>query len=94
MNRQEQSLRLYQAIERLCMQAGTEIDETVDWLCGNHGGMHKLFDSFFGPKPAQRRPLTDEQLEAMAEMHVTDCYFDTLKFARAIEAAHGIKGQS
>lgn len=39
----------------------------------------------------ERKPLTDEQLEVMAEKHVTNCYFDTLKFARAIEAAHCIK---
>jgi hypothetical protein len=30
--------------------------------------------------------LTDEDLEAMAEKYVTNCYFDTLKYARAIEA--------
>jgi hypothetical protein len=30
--------------------------------------------------------LTDEEYEAMAEQYVTNCYFDTLKFARAIEA--------
>jgi len=30
----------------------------------------------------------------MAEKYVTNCYFDTLKFARAIEAAHGIKGDA
>jgi hypothetical protein len=41
--------------------------------------------------PPPRQPLTDEKLEEMAEAHVTDCYFDTLKYARAIEAAHGIK---
>ncbi len=41
--------------------------------------------------PPHRKPLTDEQLEAMAEKYVTNCYFDTLKYARAIEAAHGIK---
>ena len=39
------------------------------------------------------KPLTDEQLEAMAENYVTNCYFDTLKYARAIEAAHGITGE-
>ena len=44
-------------------------------------------------QPAQRKPLTDEQLEAMAENYVTNCYFDTLKYARAIEAAHGITGE-
>jgi len=41
--------------------------------------------------PTQRKPLINEQLEAMAEKYVTNCYFDTLKYARAIEAAHGIK---
>jgi hypothetical protein len=30
--------------------------------------------------------LTDEEYEAMAEHYVTNCYFDTLKYARAIEA--------
>jgi len=38
--------------------------------------------------PPQRewKGLTDEEYEAMAENHVTNCYFDTLKYARAIEA--------
>ena len=30
--------------------------------------------------------LTDEVYEAMAEQYVTNCYFDTLKYAKAIEA--------
>jgi hypothetical protein len=30
--------------------------------------------------------LTYEEYEAMAEDHVTDCYFDTLTYAKAIEA--------
>ena len=30
--------------------------------------------------------LTDEEYEAMAEHYVTNCYFDTLEYARAIEA--------
>ena len=30
--------------------------------------------------------LTDQNYEAMAEQYVTNCYFDTLKYARAIEA--------
>ena len=30
--------------------------------------------------------LTDEEYEAMAEQYVTNYYFDTLKYARAIEA--------
>ena len=38
--------------------------------------------------PPQREwvGLTDEEYEAMAEQHVTNCYFDTLKYAKAIEA--------
>ena len=30
--------------------------------------------------------LTNTEYEAMAEQYVTNCYFDTLKYARAIEA--------
>ena len=30
--------------------------------------------------------LTNEEYESMAEKYVTNCYFDTLKYARAIEA--------
>jgi len=30
--------------------------------------------------------LTDEEYEAMAEQYVTNCYFDTLEYAKAIEA--------
>jgi hypothetical protein len=29
--------------------------------------------------------LTDEEYESMAEKYVTNCYFDTLKYVRAIE---------
>jgi hypothetical protein len=29
--------------------------------------------------------LTDEEYEALAEKHVTNCYFDTLTYARAVE---------
>ena len=38
--------------------------------------------------PPQRewQGLTDQDYEAMAEKYVTNCYFDTLKYARAIEA--------
>jgi hypothetical protein len=38
--------------------------------------------------PPQREwvGLTDKEYEAMAEDHVTDCYFDTLMYAKAIEA--------
>lgn len=66
MSKNEQGLRLYQAIERLCMQAGTDPDETVDWLCGQHGGMSKLFQSYFSPKEPNGEPLAN-QLANQAE---------------------------
>jgi hypothetical protein len=52
---------------------------------------HKAINALRG-RVEQLKPLrpwvvlTDEELEAMAEMYVTNCYFDTLKYARAIEA--------
>jgi hypothetical protein len=37
-------------------------------------------------KQREWQGLTDEEYETMAEQHVTNCYFDTLKYAKAIEA--------
>jgi hypothetical protein len=54
MTKQEQSMRLYQAVERLALQAGEDTDETIDWLCGEHGGMAKLFEAHFSPKVQSR----------------------------------------
>ena len=68
-------------------QIGTDEPELA-WgkFAPNDNGWWPLYTAL---QPAQ--PLTNEQLEVMAEKYVTNCYFDTLKFARAIEAAHGIK---
>ena len=41
---------------------------------------------YTAPPQREWQGLTDEEYEAMAEQHVTNCYFDTLKYARAIEA--------
>ncbi len=41
---------------------------------------------YTAPPPREWVGLTDEEYEAMAEHYVTNCYFDTLKYARAIEA--------
>jgi len=46
--------RLYKAVNALCLQAGTETNETVEWLCGPSGGMAKLFESYFAPKAAPK----------------------------------------
>lgn len=49
---------------------------------------HELLTEIYQAMDAKREfvGLTDEELEAMAEKYVTNCYFDTLKYARAIEA--------
>jgi hypothetical protein len=53
-------------------------------------------DEFY-TAPPQRKPLTDEEIDGMVE--ITDLsgayyYDDLLALARAIEAAHGIKGEA
>jgi len=41
---------------------------------------------YTAPPPREWVGLTDEEYEAMAEQYVTNCYFDTLEYAKAIEA--------
>jgi uncharacterized protein YukE len=41
---------------------------------------------YTAPPQREWQGLTDEEYEATAEQHVTNYYFDTLKYARAIEA--------
>jgi|APGre2960657373_1045057.scaffolds.fasta_scaffold17689_1 hypothetical protein len=73
--------------------------EPIAYLCENAVG-HKYFR--WKKPPSTYKPialytahaspqriwqgLTDEEYEAMAETYVTNCYFDTLKYAKAIEA--------
>jgi len=47
-----------------------------------------MMDQTSHDTPPQREwhGLTDEEYEAMAEQYVTNCYFDTLKYAKGIEA--------
>ena len=42
----------------------------------------------------QRKPLTDEQILAVARGHYNPHQRPEISFARAIEAAHGIKGEA
>lgn len=56
----QQAKRLYEAIERLALQAGEDTDETIDWLCGEHGGMAKLFEKFFSPAKIVQLPVVSE----------------------------------
>jgi len=67
--------------------------EPVAWISHNAGLYHGKPDESLNPLPLYTAPqkkewvgLTDEEYEAMAEHYVTNCYFDTLKYARAIEA--------
>ena len=45
----------------------------------------KVRDWNTAPPQREWKGLTDEEYESMAEKYVTNCYFDTLKYARAIE---------
>jgi hypothetical protein len=66
--------------------------EPVAWISHNAGLYHGKPDESLNPLPLYLAPpqrewvgLTDEEYEATAEHYVTNCYFDTLKYARAIE---------
>jgi hypothetical protein len=69
------------------------------WLCWEDKKNNLLADTVLSDKactecfpvytvPPQREwvGLTDEEYEEMAEQYVTNCYFDTLEYAKAIEA--------
>jgi len=67
--------------------------EPVAWISDNAGLYHGKPPESLNSLPLYLTPpqrewvgLTDEQYEVMAEQHVTNCYFDTLKYAKAIEA--------
>ena len=45
----------------------------------------KVQDWNTAPPQREWQGLTDEEYEAMAEKYVTNCFFDTLKYAKAIE---------
>ena len=69
----------------LCIKAG---------LCERIGG--RLYTKTFidppAAQPAQRKPLTDEQIEALWSAVPGQAIYLAIKvFARTVEAAHGIK---
>lgn len=66
----EMGKRLFSAVDAMCAQAGTETNETVEWLCGEYGGMAKLFLKYFSPAaPAQGQEaaagVTTSQMDAI-----------------------------
>ena len=67
--------------------------EPVAWISHNAGLYHGKPDESLNPLPLYLAPpqrkwqgLTDKQYEAMAEQYVTNCYFDTLEYAKNIES--------
>jgi len=63
-------------------------------------GKHKLYaQQYTYTTPPQRKPLTDEEIQDALEAEFLGCdtkrnWQDDLRVARAIEAAHGIKGEA
>ena len=75
-------------------------DEPVGYFSVNDYGNWEENESNNGihlyTTPPQRKPLTDEQVDAIWPLHTFIQAPDRqwLAFARAIEAAHGIKGEA
>ena len=69
----------------ICYQSTDDDQSFGMWCPVNYDSKHGFADGTkFYTTPPQRKPLTVEEIAKL------DCY-DHLKFARAIEAAHGIK---
>ena len=62
---------------------------TVEGLLGFHEQGWRVVPT----TPPQRKPLTDEQLIAAYDSEQQGRYGDHIRSLRAIEAAHGIKGE-
>lgn len=71
----------------LLVMRGNALGGAKDWRV-NVGLKPEDCDVGLYTTPPQRKPLTDEEIERLWPMRPTD---DVINFARAIEAAHGIK---
>ena len=58
------------------------------FFCEHQESDGSVYEPIFSIPPQRKewQGLTNTEYEAMAEQYVTNCYFDTLKYARAIEA--------
>jgi hypothetical protein len=81
------------AAEALRARLAQPEQEPVAWISHNAGLYHGKPDELLNPLPLYTAPpkkewvgLTDEEYEEMAEQYVTNCYFDTLEYAKNIEA--------
>jgi hypothetical protein len=49
--------------------------------------LYSKYEALYATPPQREwQVLTDKEYETMAEHYVTNCYFDTLKYAKAVEA--------
>ena len=72
---------------------GTVSDGDLPWVYDqdpSSGFSARMLVAPVTSPPAQRKPLTDEQIVAIIE-HADGSEYSDIEFARAIEAAHGIK---
>jgi hypothetical protein len=70
-----------------CSKESAEAYEKTPYLHDWHYEVRSLYTT----PPAQRKPLTDEEIYDMYNEPRSDA--EMIAFARAIEAAHGIKGE-
>ena len=72
-----------------------KLEQGVDYERGFIDGMQNQMQSSVDKAVnamSQRKPLTDEQIDHIAKNYALNNPTTPLHFARAIEAAHGIKG--
>ena len=62
------------------------VKEDADHMAELKGTHAKVVALYTAPPKKEWVALTDAEYEVMAEQYVTNCYFDTLKYAKAIEA--------
>ena len=62
--------------------------------CGHASTAIQMIDAILAEHPAQRKPLTGAQIAAIDDEIMKSPRGYCIKFARAIEAAHGIKGEA
>ena len=100
--------KINEALEESAQQEPVAFIKGRGWRNGNleviPAKMNQTFEidqPLYTSPPAQRKPLTDEEIEKLASKHLdvgdgaygTHYVFGEINFARAIEAAHGITGE-
>jgi len=82
------------AQDKMAQPAQEPMDDVRSFLAARLTCWHRLTEkesdelvALFEVKPPQRPwvGLTDNEYEKLAEKYVTNCYFDTLKYAKAME---------